>query len=150
MPQSHSCIYIHLVFSTKERRRFLKDHFREDLHSYMGGALKRRDCIPFSIGSVEDHVHLLFSLSRNCALKQVVSELKTSTGRMLKSQNTAPPEFGWQSGYGAFSVSKSKLSEVTSYIENQKQRHQKISFKEELISFLEKHGLEYDERYLWE
>ena len=151
MPQSLSAIYVHLVFSTKERRPFLRDRvLRQALHSYLGAISKQLDCPPLRVGGVEDHVHLLCRFGRTLTQAQWVKELKRVSNLWLKEQTRAPSDFQWQGGYADFSVSQSNLAQVTRYIAQQEQHHKKMSFQDELRALLGKHDLQWDERYLWD
>ncbi|MGH7968707.1 MAG: IS200/IS605 family transposase [Limisphaerales bacterium] len=116
MPQSLAKIYIHLVFSTKNRERNLMDDIRADLHAYMGGTLKGLGCTPIEINSEPDHVHALFMLGRTMALSDVIGQLKTSSNDWLRGRDARFAQFYWQGGYGAFSVSQSSVEEVRQYI----------------------------------
>jgi len=149
MPQSLSVVYIHLVFSTKERRPFLRDSkLRQSLHAYLGEVSKRLDCAPIVVGGVEDHVHLLARFGRTITQAEWVKELKRVSSDWIQKQGIE--DFQWQSGYADFSVSQSNLPEVKDYIARQEEHHQKRSFQDELRAFLRKHGMEWDERYLWD
>jgi putative transposase len=151
MPQSLSAVYIHLVFSTKERRPFLRDlDVRLALHDYLGGISKTMDCPPLLIGGVEDHVHMLARFSRTITQAEWVKELKRVSSLWLKEQDQRYADFHWQGGYACFSVSQSNLDRVKAYITNQERHHHKISFQDELRALFRKHGLEWDERYVWD
>jgi len=151
MPQSLSAVYIHLVFSTKERRPFLRDKTRrESLHAYLGGISNTLDCPPIIVGGIEDHVHLLARFGRSIAQAEWVKELKRVSNLWLKEQSPEYADFAWQGGYADFSVSQSRLEQVRSYIAEQEMHHQKISFQDKLRALLRKHQLEWDERYVWE
>ena len=110
-------ILLHLVFSTKERRPFLKDPaLREELHRYLGGILTNLECQPLIIGGVEDHVHLLFAHSRTATVADVVKELKRGSTVWLKTKSPELSEFAWQNGYGVFSIGQSQVEDVRAYI----------------------------------
>jgi putative transposase len=151
MPQSLSAVHVHLVFSTKGRRPFLRDDaVREALHKYVGGISDRLDCPPERVGGVEDHVHILGRLGRSMSQAEWVKELKRVSNLWLKEQSREFADFEWQGGYAAFSVSPSKLDHVKAYITNQEEHHRKMSFQEELRELLTRHELEWDERYIWD
>lgn len=150
MPQSLAKIYIHLVFSTKNRGRVLPDDLRTDLHAYMGGTLNGLGCVPIEINSEPDHAHLLFVMTRTVSLSDVVGQLKQSANDWLRSRGLALVHFHWQGGYGAFSVSQSAVEEVRDYIRKQREHHQCISFQDELRALLKRYEVEYDERYVWD
>jgi putative transposase len=149
MPQSLSAVYIHLVFSTKHRRPFFHDEdLRSDLHSFLGGVSKKLDCPPILIGGVEDHVHLLARFGRKISQADWVKELKRVSHLWLRDRGLNG--FERQGGYADFSVSQSNLDQVKKYIANQKEHHRKLSFQEEVRGLLTKHGMEWDERYIWD
>jgi REP element-mobilizing transposase RayT len=139
------------VFSTKDRKPFLKDKkVRGELHGYMHGVLEKLKCPSLEINSVEDHIHILCVLSRKIALMKLIEEIKTSTSRWIKSKGTAYRGFYWQSGYGVFSVSESKAPEVKRYIRQQEEHHRRLTFQEEYRRICAKHGIAIDERYVWD
>jgi REP element-mobilizing transposase RayT len=151
MPQSLSAVYIHLVFSTKERRPFLRDKvIQESLHAYLGAVSKQIECPPLKVGGVEDHVHLVCRLARTITQAEWVKELKRVSSIWIKEQSPEYVDFQWQGGYAAFSVSQSNLPEVSEYIARQESHHRKMSFQDELRALLRKHNLEWDERYAWD
>ena len=151
MPQSLSTVYLHLVFSTKERRPFLRDPaVREALHAQLGGISKKLDCAPVLIGGVEDHVHLLCRFGRMITQAEWVKELKRVSNRWLKERGGDFADFEWQGGYAVFSVSQSNLEPVRRYIARQEEHHRKMSFQDELRELLRRHQQEWDERYVWD
>src|SRR5881392_300898 len=148
MPQSLSAVYIHLGFSTKDRRPLLRDKpTRDALHSYLGGVTKQLDCPPILVGGVEDHVHLLARFGRSITQAEWVKELKRVSNLWLKEEAKLA-DFEWQAGYADFSVSQSNLEQVKTYIANQESHHRKLSFQDEVRALLMKHKVEWDERYI--
>ncbi len=142
---------MHTVFSTKERRPFLRDAaLRDELQHYLGGILKRLECQPIVVGGVEDHVHLLASLSRTCEAAEMVKELKRGSSLWVKEREPGLGDFAWQSGYGMFSIGFSQIEEVRGYIAGQEEHHRKVSFQDEFRRLLQRYEIEYDERYVWE
>jgi len=150
MPQSLANIYVHLIFSTKERFPFLSPEVRPDLHSYMSTVLANLNSPAVLINSVEDHVHILFNMGRTVTLAQVVEDVKKSSSKWIKTQGLSFSKFAWQAGYGGFSVSESNTPKVANYIQNQEEHHRVKSFQEEYREFLNKHKIQYDERYVWD
>jgi REP element-mobilizing transposase RayT len=151
MPQSLSAVYIHLTFSTKDRRPMLRDVvIRDKLHSYIGGICKTLQCPPVAIGGVEDHVHLLCRFGRSITQAEWVKEVKRISNGWLKAQSRDYAGFEWQGGYAAFSVSQMGLEDVSRYILHQAAHHQKLTFQDELRGLLRARGMEVDEQYLWE
>jgi putative transposase len=150
MPQSLARLHIHLIFSTKHRERLITDPVRDALHAYMAAVLKNLGCAPLLINSVDDHVHILFDLARTVSVSQAVEEVKKSSSRWIKTQGTEFISFAWQAGYGAFAVSESNVPTVRDYIARQQEHHRRKSFQEEYRTFLERHGVAYDEQYVWD
>jgi putative transposase len=150
MPQSLANVALNLIFSTKDRAQMIPREVQLQLNQYLGGILRNLDCPAIIVQSLTDHVHILFSLSRNKTISEVVKEVKTGASKWIKGKGPGFNIFSWQRGYGIFSVSQSNIEAVRSYIEGQHEHHRQISFQEELLKFLQKHHLEYDERYLWD
>jgi len=147
MPSSYVASYFHLVFSTKDRRRFISPEWEARLYSYLGGIVKGMGGVPLKIGGVEDHVHILVSLLSKHRLDYFLRDLKGDSSVWIHKEITKM--FEWQKGYGAFSVSPTAIHAVSRYIENQKVHHQKVDFKVEFIDLLHKAGIEFEERFLW-
>lgn len=150
MPQSLARLHIHLIFSTKHRQPLITDPVRDALHAYMATVLKNLGCAPVLINSMPDHVHILFELARTVSVSQAVEEVKKSSSRWIKTQGTEFASFAWQAGYGAFAVSESNVPTVRDYIAHQQEHHRRKSFQEEYRAFLERHGVVYDEKYVWD
>ena len=143
-------MYTHLVLSTKNRRALVDDGVRNDLHAYLAGILRNLDCHPECINSVTDHVHILFKLARTNALSAIVKDTRSGSSMWIKTKGVPYSTFAWQSGYGAFSVGQSELTTVRRYIEDQQRHHHSESFQEEFRRLLKQHGIEFDERYVWD
>ena len=151
MPQSLAKILVHTVFSTKERRPFLRDrNLREELHRYLGGILTQHDCQPIIVGGVEDHVHILGTLARTCDAATMVKELKRGSSLWLKTKGDDLQDFAWQNGYGIFSIGFSQIGAVRDYIAGQEVHHRKVTFQDELRALWRRYELEFDERYVWD
>ncbi|MBN1910124.1 MAG: transposase [Pirellulales bacterium] len=150
MPQSLAKNLLHLVYGTKHRKRWIHADTADGLWAYQAGVFKQWDSPALAIGGYEDHVHVLFVLSRNHPLKNIVEEVKKSSSKWIKTQGPEFAAFQWQKGYAAFSASQSSVDEVKSYIEAQPDRHRKMSFQDEFRALLKRHGLEFDECYVWD
>jgi len=150
MAQSLAKVYVHLIFSTKGRTRWLTGEVRNELHAYLVGILRNLDSPSILVNSVDDHVHVLFCLSRNHAIKTVVEKIKASSSKWVKDKWPALRSFHWQNGYGAFSVSQSNVRSAKQYIANQEEHHRNMTFQEEFRRFLERYQVAYDERYVWD
>jgi len=150
MSQSLCRTLVHLVFSTKNRTPLLLPQIHEPLRAYVGGILRNQESPVITVGAVADHVHILFSQSKNHTLADLVEEVKSSSSKWIKTQGAEFAGFHWQSGYGAFSVSASRVSAVRRYVQDQETHHHKATFQEEFRRFLKEYGIEYDERYVWD
>jgi putative transposase len=150
MSQSLVKNLIHLVYSTKQRKPWIAKAHRDGLFAYQAGIYKEWDSPALVIGGAEDHVHALFALSKNHALKKIVEEVKKGSSKWVKIAGPKNPAFYWQDGYGAFSVSQSNVDEVTRYIANQEDHHRQVTFQDELRALFGRHGIAFDERFVWE
>ncbi len=152
MSQSLANVALHLVFSTKRRTPWLKSpELRIELYAYMASILRDNvDSPAIRIGGIEDHVHILFQLSRKFAIKDIVQQAKTETSKWLKKQSMCSNHFSWQLGYGIFSVSESNVPSVCKYIDDQIVHHQRMTFQDEFRELCRRHGIEIDEQYVWE
>ena len=148
MSQSLAKKYIHLIFATKYRENIIKQTDLSELYAYITGILNHIDCPMICIGGTTNHVHVLCVLNKNMALSKMVEEVKRSSSKWIKSKEPFYRQFGWQNGYGAFSVSQSKVEIVVKYIQNQEEHHKKMLFVDELKMFLREYGVEYKEEYL--
>ena len=147
MPQSLANVIVDLVFSTKNRVPTITNELRHELHSYLGGVLKNLACDPITVGGVENHVHLLFGLSRTVTIAQITEKLKTSSAKWAKERHS---HLVWQTGYGAFSIGASDVKQAAGYIRNQETHHRQIDFQDEYRSLLREAGIAFDEKYLWD
>ena len=151
MGQSLSQLYVHLTFSTKFRKPFIKQKWEKELHSYMAGILKRYESPALIINSVPDHVHILFKLSKNHALSKIVEMVKKESSKKIKIIDPNLFNFSWQIGYAAFSVNSHGVEIVRSYIKRQKSHHNIKSYKEEVEGFIKDYDIiGYNEDYYWE
>ena len=151
MPQSLSLVIVHLVFSTKDRVPFIQPEMRPRLHAYMAEVARSLGCMAYRVGGVADHVHLALTLPRTLTQSDLVKELKTTSNHWLEKQDRAAyMDFGWQRGYGIFSIGKSQLTDLVRYIEDQESHHAKRTFQDEFRAMLDKYGVEYDEAYVWD
>lgn len=150
MPQSLAQILVHLVFSSKNREPILDDSVRDELHAYIGGIVGNLDWILLKAGSVADHIHLLIAHPRTYAPATLVQDIKTGSSKWLKTKGRSYASFHWQNGYGIFSVSPSHRPALEIYLERQAEHHRTVTFQDEYRKQLQKYGIEYDERYVWD
>ena len=137
---------MHVVFSTKDRRRIIPPDMKERLWSYTAGICKRQDIFVHAVGGIEDHIHLLLQFPATIAVSEAIKKIKANSSGWLADEIG---KFAWQAGYGAFGVSKSNIPSVVKYIQSQEQHHRKMTFEQEFVALLEKHGIEYDSRYVF-
>lgn len=149
MPQSLAQIYLHIVFSTKNREPLISAEVQPRLHAYLAGAGNAIACPVIIVGGVADHVHLLMRLSRTITIADALKSLKSESSKWMKSDADCP-DFAWQAGYGVFSVSASHVEAVTEYIRKQPEHHQRRDFKEEFRELLKRYHVTYDEAYVWD
>jgi putative transposase len=148
MSSTHLSLYYHFVFSTKGRRRWIKESWEGRLHSYLGGIIRQLGGVAEAIGGDEDHVHILASLKASHSVAEALRILKSSSSGWIHAEIEIRP-FDWQEGYGAYTVSRSCRGSIEQYIREQKQHHKKKTFQEEYRDLLRENGIEFDERYLW-
>jgi REP element-mobilizing transposase RayT len=149
MAHTFAKLLTHVTFSTKDREPFLTPDVVPDLLAYMGGIVRTLHGKVVDSNARPDHYHGLLSLPPTLAVADALRVLKTNSSLWVH-ETRRRPAFAWQIGYGAFSVSQSNMSTVVEYIRNQERHHRKISFQEEFIGFLKRHGIAYDARYIWE
>jgi putative transposase len=151
VPQSLSQIYLHIVYSTKDRRPFLRDPLiRNETHDFLGGTCNDLGCPVLRVGGVADHVHILCRFGRSISVSDLIKELKRKSSLWIKTKSAGTKDFYWQNGFGAFSVSPGHVNGLIDYITNQEEHHRKETFQEEFRRLLTKYGLEWDERFVWD
>jgi len=148
MPQSLSQILVHAVFSTKAREPMVSSSMRPRLHAYLAGVLGELGNVSIQVGGTADHVHALFALSRTMTIADTLEKMKTNSSKWMKKETRCG--FGWQSGYGAFSVAASQKRTVIKYIQTQESHHRVITFQDEFRILLKRYEVEWDERYVWD
>lgn len=137
---------MHVVFSTKERRNLITASLQLELWPYMGGIARNNGFSAIAIGGTENHVHMLLSLPATMPISKAVQLVKGGSSKWLIDSGR---RFAWQENYAAFSVSVSQKQRTIRYIESQPEHHRRLSFEQEFRSFLDKHGIEYDEKYMF-
>jgi putative transposase len=145
MSHTFASLLVHVVFSTKDRQRFIDDVLQGRLHAYLGGIAEGLQCKALAVGGVEDHVHLLISYPPKLAVADLLRELKANSSKWVHEEFSGLDAFAWQPGYAAFSVSRSVADAIIDYIRNQKKHHQRRTLREEVALLLEKHGSSIDE-----
>jgi REP element-mobilizing transposase RayT len=149
MSSSYTNLLYHIVFSTKDRQPWITDEIQTRLHEYMGGGIRSEGGTALAISGVADHVHILAKLRQDKSVSAIIGAIKANSCRWVHQEFSDKKQFRWQTGYGAFTVSLSKVEVVRRYIANQFARHQKETFQKEFMALLNAHQMEYDERFLW-
>ena len=150
MANTYTSLHYHIVFSTKNRERWIMPEVEQRIWAYLGGIAKENRMKPLQIGGIEDHVHVLLGAPATLAPSKIVQLIKGGSSGWIHDTFPNMRGFAWQDGYGAFTVSKSNVPEVTAYIQGQREHHRMKAFQEEYLALLKKHDIEYDERYLWD
>jgi REP element-mobilizing transposase RayT len=140
---------MHCVWSTKGRRRLIKPDLRDRLWPYLGGIARENNMRALAIGGVEDHIHVLLSIPATTPIAKAIQLLKGGSSKWIHETFPLQRDFAWQEGYGAFSIGVSGVEDTIAYIQSQEEHHRTRRFEEEFVAFLKKHGIEYDERYIW-
>lgn len=149
MGNTYTSLHYHLVFSTKNRELWIRPDIEQRVWEYLGGIARQNDMKALQIGGIEDHVHLVVSIPATLPVSKALQLLKGGSSKWIHETFLDLAGFAWQDGYGAFTVSKSQLPDVVHYVASQREHHRTRTFQEEYRAFLEKHEIEYDERYVW-
>ena len=140
----------HIVYSTKHREPIIVDSFRGRLYSYIGGIIRSERGTLIEAGGLPDHIHLVTRFKSEPSLATMIKTIKAKSSKWVNEERLLKGRFSWQTGYGAFTISPSQLPKVIQYVRNQEEHHRKTTFQEEFIALLKRHGIKYDERYLWD
>lgn len=149
MANTYSSLLCHFVFSTKNRMPLIVENQRDDLYTYIGGIIRNERGTLIEIGGVPDHIHIALSLKTDISVADMLRHIKGGSSRWLNERPHGRGKFAWQDGYGAFSVSESRLRSVCAYIRNQEIHHRRKTFQEEYLEFLRLHNVTFDKLYLW-
>ena len=150
MPQSLSKVILHIVFSTKDRESWLSLDVRARMHAYLATVCRDLGAEVVRVGGVADHVHIATTLPRTLSQAQLIEQAKKISSKWVKTVDAHYRGFFWQRGYGAFSVSPSQLEAVLQYVDAQEEHHRARTFQEEYRELLHRHGVDFDERYVWD
>jgi putative transposase len=150
MPQSLSKLIVHIIFSTKNREPWLDANVRPRMHAYLATICRDLGAEFVHVGGVSDHVHIVTMLPRTLSQAQLIEHIKKTSSKWIKALDTRYRGFFWQRGYGAFSVSPIQLDSVLDYVNKQQEYHSTRTFQEEYRELLRKHGVDFDERYVWD
>ena len=145
---TYTQIIYQIVFGTKYRQRTLSANNRQELFKYIWGILEKKNCHVYRINGVEDHIHIVTHLHPAVSLSALVKDIKVSSALYIKEKKLFERFTSWQEGYGAFTYTIKEKDRLIEYVKNQEQHHQKKSFREEYITLLIEHGIDFDEKYL--
>jgi REP element-mobilizing transposase RayT len=149
MANTFTSLHFHIIFSTKNRQRWITTDIEQRIWEYIGGIARANEMKALQIGGIEDHVHVVIGMRPTMAVSKAVQLLKGASSKWIHDTFPALAGFEWQDGYGAFTIGKSQLDDVAQYVANQRDHHRVRTFQEEFRAFLEKYEIEYDERYVW-
>ena len=149
MANTYTSLHYHFTFSTKNREPWIVPTIEGRVWSYIGGIARKHKMTALRVGGVEDHIHALIFAPPTLAPSQIAQFLKGDSSKWIHEEFSKMRAFEWQDGYGAFTVSRSQIPEMIEYIKSQRAHHRKKTFQEEYLELLQKHGVDYDERYLW-
>ena len=150
MAQTFSNLLFHVVFSTRYRKPYLDAELKPQILASLGGIVRELEGKALMINGAADHIHMLVALPPTISIAEALRVIKTNSSRWVHEKWSLRRSFAWQAGYAAFSISQSNVAQVIRYMVDQEKHHQKVSFQAEFISYLKKHGISYDERYIWE
>ena len=149
MANTYTSLHYHLIFSTKNREPWIRPDIEQRIWEYLGGIARQNGMKALQIGGIEDHVHVVLAIPAPLSLSKGLQLLKGASSKWIRETFPDLTTFQWQDGYGAFTVSKSHLPEVVDYVAQQREHHKHQTFQDEYRTWLHKHGIEYDERYVW-
>ena len=149
MANTYTQIHIQFIFAVKYRDGVIRSSWKDELYKYITGIAKNNNHKLICINGTSDHIHILVGLRPTQSISDLLQDIKGNSSKWINEKKFTKTKFEWQEGYGAFSYGKSQVKDVITYIENQEQRHQKKTFKEEYLDFLKKFEIDYDEKYIF-
>lgn len=149
MANSYTQIHIQAIFAVQNRQSLIQPSWEEELYKYLTGIIQNQGHKILQINGMPDHVHLFFGMRPTQSLSNLMKKVKGESSKWINQKGSIKHKFSWQSGYGAFSYSKSHIPQVVRYIQNQKEHHKKKTFIEEYVGFLKVFNIDYDERYIF-
>jgi putative transposase len=149
MANTYTSLHYHFTFSTKNREPWIAEEIENRVWAYIGGIARHHKMTALQVGGIEDHVHALVMAPPTLSPSEIAQYLKGESSKWIHEEFPKFRLFEWQDGYGGFTVSKSQIPDVIAYIKNQREHHRKKTFQEEYLELLKRHGVDYDERYVW-
>lgn len=148
MPNTYTQIHIQVVFAVQNRQSLISGHWKDELYKYITGIIQNNNHKVLQINGMPDHIHVFFGMRPTQALSELMKQVKHDSSKWINNKGLVNGRFSWQSGYGAFSYSKSEVPRIINYIKNQEGHHKKVVFKDEYLKLLKDFDVEYDERYI--
>jgi len=149
MANTYTQIHIQSVFSVQNRISVIRPEWENNLYRYISGIIHNNGHKLLAINGMPDHIHILFGLRPNQSISSLIQDVKSNSSKWINENRFVSGKFSWQEGFGAFSYSKSQISRVATYIQNQKEHHKTKSFTEEYLQFLKEFDLPFDDRYIF-
>lgn len=149
MANTYTQIHLQVIFAVRKRTGLIQKEWKDELYKYITGVVQAQEHKLLAINGMPDHLHLFFGMRPIQSLSDLVQHIKQDSSKWINQKRFIKERFEWQEGFGAFSYSKSQASRVITYIQNQEAHHRKITFLDEYKKFLEKFGVDYDERYIF-
>ena len=149
MANTYTQIHIQFVFAVKYRHSLISQSWKKELYLYIAGIIEKQGHKLIAINGMPDHIHILIGMRSNQSVSDLLQDIKRNSSLWINQKGFVNGKFEWQEGYGAFSYSKSHVPEVIKYIDNQEKHHERKTFRQEYLEFLEKFDVSYDERYIF-
>ncbi len=149
MPNTYTQIYLHFIFAVESKQNIISKTWKDELYKYITGTIQHYNHKLIAINGVSDHIHILIGYNQNQLIPDLLQDIKGSSSKWINEKKLVKGKFNWQTGYGTFSYSRSQIDKLIKYINNQEKHHEKITFRQEYIDFLEKFNVDYDERYIF-
>lgn len=149
MANTYTSLHYHIVFSTRDRRPVIAADIEQRVWEYLGGIARKNGMKPLQTGGIEDHIHMVVGIPPTMAVSKAVQQIKGGSSKWIHDTFPALAGFAWQDGYGAFSVSRSQVPTVINYVATQREHHSEQDFQTEYRAILERHEIDFDERYIW-
>lgn len=150
MANTYSSLFYHIVFSTKHRQNFIHQEIESRVWAYIGGIARKHKLTAVQVGGIENHIHALVMSLPVTSPSQIAQWLKGDSSKWIHTEFADLKKFAWQDGYGAFSVSKSKVPDVVEYIKNQREHHRRESFEDEYLKLMKLNEIDFEEKYLFD
>ncbi|OPZ71715.1 MAG: Transposase IS200 like protein [bacterium ADurb.Bin478] len=150
MANTYTQLYAHVVFAVRGRAHLIAPQWKEELYKYITGIISHKNQKLMVINGMPDHLHLLIGFHPDCALSDLVRDIKANSSKFINEKGWVLGKFAWQTGFGAFTIGQSQISKTANYIEQQETHHKKTTFREEYIDFLKAYKIDFKTEYLFD